>query len=98
MNKRTPEQWHTLFAAQKASGLSQAQFCKQHKLCPKYFSLRRRQLSSNEGQPKVIPAMIKVQRPVPQPLSSVSLHYQGIEVRFAHADPHFIAHLVKQLV
>ena len=97
MIKRTPEQWRKLFLDHQASGLSQAQFCKQHKLCPKYFSLRRRQLNGKDSQPKTLSPMIKVQRPVPQPPSSVSLHYQGIEVRFAHADPHLIAHVVKQL-
>ena len=97
MTKRTPEQWRDLFAAHQTSGLSQAQFCKQHQLCPKYFSLRRRQLKGNDRQSKTLSPMIKVQRPLPPPPSSVSLHYQGIEVRFAHADPHLIAHVVKQL-
>ena len=98
MTKRTPEQWHQLFADWRASGLSQAQFCKQHKLCPKYFSLRRRQLNGNDSQPKTLSPMIKVQHPVPQLPSSVSLHYQGIEVRFAHATPSLIAQVVKQLI
>jgi hypothetical protein len=45
MKKRTVEQWQALFAEQLASGLSARQFCAQQNLCPKYFSLRQRQLS-----------------------------------------------------
>ena len=97
MIKRTPEQWHALFAAHEASGLSQAQFCKEHQLCPKHFSLRRRQLTRCESHPKLISPLIKVQRPVPLPVSSVSLHYQGIEIRFTQADPSTIVSIVKQL-
>ena len=44
MIKRTTEQWHELFTEQLASGLSAQQFCKQNGLCPKYFSVRRKQL------------------------------------------------------
>lgn len=44
MIKRTPEQWQSLFSAHKTGGLSASAFCKEHNLCPKYFSLRRRQL------------------------------------------------------
>lgn len=87
MNKRSPEQWCELFAAQEASGLSQARFCKEHKLCPKYFSLRRRQLTDRAGESKPASPLIKVARPVPRPASGVSLHYQGIEVRLHPVDP-----------
>ena len=44
MTRRTPEQWQQLFAPWTASGLSQAQFCRQQGICPKHFGLRRRQL------------------------------------------------------
>ncbi|ODS22540.1 hypothetical protein AB835_13565 [Candidatus Endobugula sertula] len=97
MVKRTPEQWQALFASHKTSGLSQAQCCKEHKLCPKYFSLRRRQLAGREGQPKVTSSLIKVQRPVAPPVSSVSILYQGIEIRFAQVHPDIIVNVVKRL-
>ncbi len=45
MKKRTEEQWQELFAQHDTSGVSAAEFCKQHNLCPKYFSLRRKQLA-----------------------------------------------------
>lgn len=44
MKRRTQEQWHALFQAQATSGLTAAAFCQRQGVCPKYFSLRRRQL------------------------------------------------------
>jgi hypothetical protein len=82
MNKCNPEQWQALFGAQQASGLSQKQFCKEHKLCAKYFSLRRRQLADIEELSKTPSPLIKVQRSTPLPTLTVSLHYQNIEVHF----------------
>ena len=60
MNRRTSEQWQYLFAEHQASGLTQAQFCQQQGLCPKYFSLRRRQLSQNKVP---VSRFIQVQSP-----------------------------------
>jgi hypothetical protein len=50
MKKRTREQWQELLVQQEASGLSAAAFCQQHDLCPKYFSLRRKQLMKNDSE------------------------------------------------
>ena len=97
MNKRTPEQWRGLFAAHQASGLSQAQFCKEHKLCPKYFSLRRRQFNASAGPAKPDSPLIQLQPPRSPSYTGVSVHYQGIEIRLTQADPQFIASVVKQL-
>ena len=44
MTKRSQQQWFELFDAHEQSGLSAAEFCRQHQLCAKYFSLRKRQL------------------------------------------------------
>jgi len=46
MIKRSEQEWQDLFKQQVASGLSAAQFCNIHKLCPKYFSLRKKQLGA----------------------------------------------------
>lgn len=46
MTRRSQAQWRELFREQDASGLSAAAFCREQQVCPKYFSLRRRQLSS----------------------------------------------------
>lgn len=45
MVRRTQAQWRELFREQEASGLDAAAFCQARGVCPKYFSLRRRQLS-----------------------------------------------------
>ena len=98
MIKRTPEQWRELFAAHQASGLSQAQFCKREGLCPKHFSLRRRQLNTPvRATTKPTSPLIKVQPPHVSTHIGVSLHYRGIEIRITQADPAFIANIVKQL-
>ena len=44
MNKRSSTEWQILFEKHAASGLSAAAFCREQGLCPKYFSLRRKQL------------------------------------------------------
>ena len=50
MTRRTPEQWRELFAEHQASGLTQAQFCRQKGFCPKYFGLRRKQLMGTKAK------------------------------------------------
>jgi hypothetical protein len=49
MVRRSPAQWRALFREQETSGQNAATFCRAHGLCPKYFSLRRRQLSADLG-------------------------------------------------
>jgi hypothetical protein len=61
MKKRTVEEWQTLFAEQLASGLSARQFCVQRQVCPRYFSVRRRQLS---GLPPTAFVPVRRQAPV----------------------------------
>jgi hypothetical protein len=46
MTRRSQAQWRELIREQAASGLDAAAFCQARGVCPKYFSLRRRQLSS----------------------------------------------------
>ncbi len=46
MTRRSLTQWRALFREQEASGLKASVFCRSRGLCPKYFSLRRRQLSA----------------------------------------------------
>ena len=46
MTRRTRTQWQALFNEYDQSGLTAAAFCREKKLCPKYFSLRRRQLNT----------------------------------------------------
>lgn len=50
MERRSNEQWRELFSQHDTSGVSAVVFCQQHNLCPKYFSLRRKQLMKNNGE------------------------------------------------
>lgn len=43
--KRSESEWFELFDQHHQSGLSAAQFCREHQLCAKYFSLRKKQLN-----------------------------------------------------
>ena len=44
--RRSQAQWRALFREQAASGLNASAFCRARGVSPKYFSLRRQQLSS----------------------------------------------------
>jgi len=48
MVKRTETQWRALFSRFDKSGLSAAAFCREHELCPQYFSLRCKQLGQSK--------------------------------------------------
>lgn len=54
--KRTKEQWQALIEAQIHSGQSAAQFCQQHGLDDKYFSLRKKQLRQPLPESAFVPA------------------------------------------
>ena len=94
--RRTPEQWQTLFSNYQASGLTQAEFCNQHGVCPKYFSRRWRQFIRDQRQ-RSASRFIRVEPPEDESSAEVSLHYQGIVIRFAQADARFIADVARSL-
>jgi hypothetical protein len=58
MKKRNNEQWRELFARHDTIGVSTTEFCKQHDLCPKHFSLRRKQLAKVVGETE--PGFVRV--------------------------------------
>ncbi len=60
MIRRSKEQWLSLFQQQTESGLSAAEFCKQHALCDKHFSLRKKQLLTAS----FIPVMVKPKKEI----------------------------------
>lgn len=68
MKRRSREAWHALFQAQATSGVTAAAFCREQGVCPKYFSLRRRQLLS-ESLPKAPGSARSVFVPVAIPRS-----------------------------
>ena len=60
MSRRTKAQWHALFEAHEQSGQTAAAFCREHQVNPKYFGLRRRQLSDEDvhQSPRFIPVSL----------------------------------------
>lgn len=79
MPKRSKEQWLQLFEQQAQSGLSSNRFCKEQGLCPKYFSLRRKQLLSGARQEKLGAqnAFVKASRqsPVPETIPTLVIQH-----------------------
>ena len=67
MKRRSPAQWRELFQQQQISGQNASAFCRAQQICPKYFSLRRRQLLGDAAPSKttkVSPFVpVAVQRP-----------------------------------
>ena len=71
--RRSAARWRALFAAHDVSGLSAAAFCREHALCPKYFSLRRRQLG---WQSVAMPTL----ESIPEPRTSLTLREQHRDI------------------
>lgn len=96
MVQRTTEQWHALFSAQAQSGLSQAQFCKEHGLDRKYFSVRKRQLKWGEHDTR----FIRVARAESAPRVTAiewQLHLGPLQLRIMNAPVEQIVQLLKGL-
>lgn len=49
MKRRSKEDWQALILRQTESGLSAQQFCRNHDVCPKYFSIRKKQLDLRQS-------------------------------------------------
>ncbi len=99
MIKRTTEQWQSLFIAHEQSGMTATAFCREHKLCKKYFSLRKKQLDwspASGPQPKMPnPFITAVVTPPP---ASIELHSGAARLTLpAHVEPLWLATLLKAL-
>ena len=49
MKRRNKEEWQELILRQTESGLSAQQFCRDNNVCPKYFSIRKKQLGLRQS-------------------------------------------------
>ena len=60
MARRTKAQWRDIIKQQKSSGLIAAEFCRQHSINAKYFSLQKQRLSDDKAAfVKVMPSTKK---------------------------------------
>ena len=102
MAKRTEEQWRALFQQHDESGLTAAAFCRNNKLCPKYFSLRRKHLSGDETEVSssplpFVPARLPAKPPA-QDKGLITLKYQSCQLQLpVSVNEKWLAGLVKAL-
>jgi len=95
---RTEAQWHALFSEQVASGLSGAAFCKERKLCPKYFSLRRKQLSGEKSEASTKQkAFVQAKPKVSPTIPVVRLRYRNMALAFESVSSDWLASLMAKL-
>ena len=69
MVKRTETEWRGLFEEQARSGMAQRRFCSARGLCPKYFSLRKKQLGWASDVPGPSP-FVRIQKALPVEIPS----------------------------
>jgi len=99
MPRRTVDQWQKLFEAHHQSALSSATFCRQQGLCPKYFSLRKKQLGwlvkpDRQSSPPS-PFIPTIRSSPPQ---VVELHWQDARLTLpSSVEPEWLATLLKAL-
>jgi hypothetical protein len=98
MNTRTHAQWQTLFAEQSASGLSARQFCAQRGLCPRYFSVRRRQLSAGVTA-AASTAFVPLRRQVPMEVETPAMvvRYGRSTLELRGVSPEWVSQLLAAL-
>lgn len=95
--KRTKEQWQALIEAQASSGQSAAQFCQQHGLDDKYFSLRKKQLRQPLPESVFVPTT-RISGVSPAGKSAFTLIHGRCALQFHDAPPAaWLATLVQAL-
>jgi len=78
MVKRSKADWRVLFQEHESSGLTAAEFCRRQSLCPKHFSVRKRQLNwkSSGAFVQVKPVL----NPAKTPESEVSIRIVDMRI------------------
>ncbi len=96
MIRRTPAEWKALIQEQQASGLNQAQFCLKRNICPRYFSLRKKQLITKDKAPA---GFVKVERvAAPRQTPALTLRCGPVELVFHQpVAPDYLQALIKSL-
>ena len=96
MARRSSKEWQVIIEQQEASGMSVAEYCKQHGLNNKYFHARRQSLLKRQ-QRKLAPSFIKVSK-TDSDSSMMSLQMSGAKLSLpANTAPDWLAHLLKAL-
>lgn len=101
MKRRSKEDWQELILRQTESGLSAQQFCRDNDVCPKYFSIRKKQLGLRQSAFVPVLPSKRTAPEIPAPLlksTSLILRYGECCLHFdAMPDSTWLAHLVREL-
>ncbi len=96
MNRRTKSDWQALFNEHDQSGLTATAFCLERNLNPKYFSLRRKQLQTNETD-KVTSPFAPVVVPTSNNAAMIELHHGEIFLKIPlSVSPAWLVHFLNQ--
>ena len=99
--RRSQTAWLSLIQQQIESGMTAAEFCRQHHLDDKYFSKRKRELQDGRNASAPGNLFIKVQAALQRDKESVTtlvLHYRNTQLHVpATADLHALAQLMALL-
>jgi hypothetical protein len=101
MKRRSKEEWQELIWRQAESGLSAQQFCRGNDVCPKYFSIRKKQLGLRQSAFVPIlhskPSTPEISAPTLKSASLV-MHHGGCCLHFeVMPDSTWLAQLVRGL-
>ena len=100
--RRSKEDWKKLILRQADSGLSAQQFCHEHNVCTKYFSIRKKQLGLRQSAFVPISQSRRVDPDIPTEVltpASLALQYGPCYLRFeTMPDSVWLAQLIRALV
>jgi len=97
MKRRTQAQWLILFSEHEASGLKAIEFCKEHALCPNYFSKRKTQLLAEQKSTKES-TFVPVQLNTVESSSQIELQYEKTIIKIPITiDTSWLAQFLKEL-
>jgi hypothetical protein len=101
MKRRNKEEWQELILRQADSGLSAQQFCRNHDVCPKYFSIRKKQLGLRQSAFLPVLQSKRTNPEIPAPIlksTSLILRHGECCLHFdAMPDSAWLAQLVREL-
>jgi hypothetical protein len=99
--RRSKEDWQELIQRQADSGFSAQRFCHDNDVCPKYFSIRKKQLGLRQSAFVPVLQSRRIDSEVPTSAltpASLALQYGRCCLRFeTMPDSAWLAHLVRAL-
>ena len=101
MKRRSKEDWQELILRQAERGLSAQQFCRDNDVCPKYFSIRKKQLGLRKSAFVPVLQSKRTNPEIPAPIlksTSLILRHGGCCLHFEEMpDSTWLAQLVREL-